>query len=128
MPFTEIYRTYNGAIQGGPNDNIWSLCSGQTSQSGAVNTPGNVPGTSGSCLNQTNRYIQYAGTSMAAPHVAGMAAVLYGELGGVRSVANRVRVENCIKTTTDNIGDPTIYGGGRINVQKAITALRAGSC
>jgi subtilisin family serine protease len=128
MPFTEIYRTYNGAIQGGPNDNIWSLCSGQTTQVGSANTAGNVPGTAATCSGQTNRYIQYAGTSMAAPHVTGMAAVLYAELGGVRSVANRVRVENCIKTTTDNIGDPTIYGGGRINVQKAITALRAGSC
>ena len=128
-PISEIFRTFNGALQGGPNDNIWSLCSGQTSQAGIANTPGNVPATvTASCLGQTNRYIQYAGTSMAGPHVAGMAAVLYGELGGVRSVENRARVENCIKTQTDNIGPSTTYGGGRINVQKAITALRAGTC
>jgi hypothetical protein len=65
---------------------------------------------------------------MAAPHVTGMAAVLYGELGGVRSVTNRARVENCIKSTTDNIGDPAIYGGGRVNVKKAVDALHAGTC
>jgi subtilisin family serine protease len=128
IPFTELYRFHNGVPQGGPNDNIWSLCSGQTGQFGSANTPGNVPSGAASCANQTNRYIQYAGTSMAAPHVAGMAAVLYGELGGVRSVANRLRVENCIKTQTDDIGPATTYGGGRINVQKAITALRAGTC
>ena len=57
-----------------------------------------------------------------------MAAVLYGELGGVRSVANRARVENCIKMTTDNIGDASIYGGGRVNVKKAIDAIRASTC
>lgn len=128
VPISEIYRTYNGVVQGGPNDQIWSLCSGQTSQSGVVNSPSNTPGAAGTCLGASNRYIAYAGTSMAAPHVAGMAAVLYGELGNVRSPANRARVENCIKTQTDNIGPSTTYGGGRINLTKAIDALRAGSC
>jgi lantibiotic leader peptide-processing serine protease len=128
IPFTELYRFYNGVTQGGPNDNIWSLCSGQTNQTGQVNSPANVPGASGSCLNQTNRYIQYAGTSMAAPHVAGLAAVLYSEIGGAPTVANRLRVENCIKTQTDDIGPSTTYGGGRINVQKAVDAMRAGAC
>jgi subtilisin family serine protease len=129
IPYTEIYRTVGGVSQGGPNDQIWSLCSGQTGQFGNANTSGNVPSSAtANCMGTTNRYIAYAGTSMAAPHVAGMAAVLYGELGGVRSVANRVRVENCIKTQTDNIGPAETYGLGRINVQKAITALRAGAC
>lgn len=128
VPFTEVYRIVNGVGQGGPNDNIWSLCSSQTSQFGFRNSSANVPGAGGSCLGQPDRYIQYAGTSMAAPHVAGLAAVLYGELGGARSDANRLKVENCIKTQTDAIGPSTTYGGGRINVQKAIDALRAGAC
>jgi hypothetical protein len=29
---------------------------------------------------------------------------------------------------TDYIGDPSVYGGGRVNVQKAVAAVRAGSC
>jgi subtilisin family serine protease len=129
IPYTEIFRTVGGVGQGGPNDQIWSLCSGQSNQVGNANTSGNVPSsTTATCVGATNRYIAYAGTSMAAPHVAGMAAVLYGELGGVRSTANRARVENCIKTQTDDIGPSEIYGGGRINVQKAITALRGGAC
>jgi hypothetical protein len=57
-----------------------------------------------------------------------MAAVLYSELGTARSTEARARVEACIKSTTDNIGPSSIFGGGRINVRKAVAALRAGSC
>jgi hypothetical protein len=57
-----------------------------------------------------------------------MAALLYAELGGVRTAGNRARVEACIRSTTDNIGDPSIYGGGRVNVHSAIDAIRSGAC
>jgi lantibiotic leader peptide-processing serine protease len=124
---SEPYRRVDNVLQGKYSDNIWSICSGQTNQTGAGNVAGGY-GNIGSCLNNTGRYIAYAGTSMAAPHVAGMAAVLYGELGGTRSVANRARVENCIKTTTDDIGPSSTYGGGRVNVQKALAALAANQC
>jgi len=127
VPLSEVYRFVNLVAQGGPNDQIWSVCSGQTTQTGQANV-GGVPAGSASCSGVTNRYIAYAGTSMAAPHVTGLAAVLYGELGGVRSAANRARVEACIRTTTDNIGPATTYGGGRVNVKSAIDALRAGTC
>jgi len=127
IPLNSIYRFVNGISQGSANDAIWSVCSSSSTNAGSVNA-GGVPSGSASCLGQTNRYWAINGTSMAAPHVAGMAAVLYGELGGVRSPANRARVEACIKATTDNIGDPSIYGGGRVNVRKAVEALRAGTC
>ena len=65
---------------------------------------------------------------MASPHVAGMAAVLYAELGGTRTPANVQRVLQCIKSTTDNIGPATTFGGGRVNVKKAVDAIRAGTC
>jgi subtilisin family serine protease len=127
IPLSEVYRFVNRVGQGGPNDQIWSVCSSETSQTGSSNSSG-VPTGSASCLNNRSRYIAYAGTSMATPHVTGMAAVLYEALGGVRSAANRARVEACIETTTDNIGPSDIYGGGRVNLQKALDALRAGSC
>lgn len=127
VPINDVYRFVNRIAQGGPNDQVWSVCSGETPQTGSVNS-GGVPSGNGSCAGATNRYIEYAGTSMATPHVAGMAAVLYDALGGTRSAANRARVESCIEHTTDDIGPSTTYGGGRINVKKALAALRSGSC
>ncbi len=127
IPLSEIYRVVGGVGQGGPYDQIFSICSSNTSQSGPANS-GGVPSGSGSCLGNVTRYIAYAGTSMAAPHVSGLAAILYGELGGARSAANRARVESCIRTTTDYIGASTTYGGGRINVTRAIDGLRNNSC
>ena len=128
VPLSEVYRFVDRVAQGGPNDQIWSLCSGNTAQLGAVNA-GGAPSGSASCSGQTNRYIQYAGTSMATPHVVGMAVVLYEALGGVRNAANRARVESCIENTADPIGPSSIYGPhGRVNVEKALAALDAGTC
>ena len=127
VPLSEPYRFYNRVSQGGPNDQIWSVCSGQTTQLGAANSAGQPVG-SASCANNTSRYIAYAGTSMATPHVTGMAAILYEALGGVRSATNRAHVEACIRNTTDNIGPSDTYGGGRVNLQSALAALRAGTC
>jgi Subtilisin-like serine proteases len=127
-PLSEPYRIVNGVGQGrGAYDQIWGVCSGNSPQTGNGNV-GGVPSGSGTCLANTSRYIAYAGTSQASPHVAGLAALLYEALGGVRSAANANRIEGCIKNTTDNIGSPDIYGGGRINVTKALDALNAGSC
>ncbi len=127
VPLSEPLRFVNKVPQGGPNDQVWSVCSSETAQTGAGNS-GGVPSGAASCLNNPTRYIQYAGTSMASPHVAGMAAVLYDALGGVRSAANRARVESCIEHTTDDIGPSTIYGGGRVNVRKALEAIKSGTC
>jgi lantibiotic leader peptide-processing serine protease len=127
IPLSESYRRVGNTLQGLIHDNIWSVCSGQTNQTGAGNVGGNY-GSIGSCLGNTGRYVPYAGTSMAAPHVAGMAALLYAELGGVRNAANRARVEACILSTTDDIGPATTYGGGRVNVEAAILAIRSNQC
>jgi hypothetical protein len=65
---------------------------------------------------------------MAAPHVAGAAAMLYAEIGGAATVAKRARVTECIMRTTDDIGPATTFGGGRINVARAVNALKSGAC
>lgn len=128
VPLSESYRFYNGVPQGGPNDQIWSVCSGQSSFGGVADN-GGVPGSMrASCSGTSNRYLDFAGTSQAAPHVAGLAALLYNELGGALSDANRLRIEACIKNTTDIVGPVMTYGGGRINVKKAIDAIRANAC
>jgi len=58
------------------------------------------------------------GTSMASPHVAGLAAMLVGKLG-----RRPARVISQIKNTADDLGTPgadPYYGAGRINVANAL--------
>jgi subtilisin family serine protease len=127
IPFSYEYYRFNQVTQGLTRDNVYGVCASTTAQTGAIDAAG-APGTSATCAGQTNRYIAYAGTSMAAPHVAGLAALLYGELGGVRSVANRERVMQCIRATTDAVGPSSTFGAGRVNARRAVEALRAGEC
>jgi subtilisin family serine protease len=73
-------------------------------------------------------YTSSAGTSMAAPHVAGLAAVLRAEIGGPRTVATAERVKACILNSAVNIGPATTFGGGRIDVARAFALLKSGGC
>ena len=127
IPLHSIHRYANGVLQGSAHDQIWSVCSGQSGRAGAINS-GGVPANVAVCTGTNNRYASLAGTSMAAPHVSGLVALLYSEINGTRTDANRARIVQCIRSTTDDIGDASIYGGGRVNVRKAIEAIRAGDC
>lgn len=67
------------------------------------------------------RYSWAAGTSMAAPHVAGVAALIIGKNGGTM---DPVRVEAALKASADDLGAPgrdPYYGQGRVNAYKAVT-------
>lgn len=72
--------------------------------------------------NLTNAYGGYtymSGTSMATPHVAGLAGLLLSQ-NPARSAADLTRL---ITTTADDLGDPGVdlyYGYGRINLEKAL--------
>jgi subtilisin family serine protease len=127
IPLSEIYRIVGGVGQGKAYDFIWGSCSTNSHQTGNGSV-GGVPSGSGPCNASADRYIAYAGTSQAAPHVSGLAALLYEALGSTRNAANGARIEGCIKNTTDNIGPATTYGGGRINVTRALDALTSGGC
>ena len=63
-----------------------------------------------------------AGTSMASPHVAGVAALIRARWpSSVRSPALRSRVESCLFRSVDNVGSPAVFGRGRVNAYKATT-------
>jgi serine protease AprX len=71
-------------------------------------------------------YTAISGTSMASPHVAGAAALVYDRLGGVRSPENAQTVINAIVNNADDIGAPgwdPVYGSGRLNALRAVRAV-----
>ena len=61
-----------------------------------------------------------AGTSMAAPHVSGVAALIVGRNGGEMSPA---AVERILRETADDLGIPgndDYFGKGRVNASRAV--------
>jgi subtilisin family serine protease len=70
------------------------------------------------------RYIRAVGTSMAAPHVAGAAALILE----ANPSLTPLQVKTLLEETADDLGDPgwdNIFGHGRINVEKALNNLPA---
>lgn len=67
-------------------------------------------------------YQQLSGTSMACPHVAGAAAVVWGS----HRFATNVQIWNLLGSAADNLGNPgwdPLYGYGRVDVDQAALAL-----
>lgn len=70
-------------------------------------------------------YETLAGTSMAAPHVSGIAALLFAQ-----GLSNQQVVER-IKATSDDLGTPgydPVYGWGRANACRAVTNNNLSAC
>ncbi len=74
--------------------------------------------------NGSSTYAHMSGTSMSAPHVAGLAALLFAQ-DGTRSNAT---VRSLIESTADDLGDAgwdQYYGYGRINAYQALGTVSA---
>jgi subtilisin family serine protease len=66
-----------------------------------------------------NGWFWSAGTSMAAPHVSGVAAIIVGENGGSMSPSH---VEQALRASADDLGksgNDDFYGAGRVNAGNA---------
>jgi hypothetical protein len=64
------------------------------------------------------QFAEWQGTSMATPHVAGAAAVLFGA-----GAASADQVESLLQSTADERDDPLRYGAGRVDVGAAVRKL-----
>jgi subtilisin family serine protease len=71
------------------------------------------------------RYIEFNGTSAAAPFAAGVAATIYARFataGITRDATLAARVKEKLRTSVDDLGQPgwdPLYGWGRINAALA---------
>ncbi len=113
---------------------VWAACSKTTLQYVVPTVPaGSPPGTlpappfyrKQTCsLNPNSTFASgFIGTSMASPHVAGLAALLVENVGRSPELIKSILAEN-----SDDIpvygkpGKDDLYGNGRINVVRALTA------
>lgn len=62
-----------------------------------------------------NRYTSLSGTSMATPHVAGVAALVKQK----NPSWSNVQVRNHLKNTATNLGNTNLYGSGLVNAEAA---------
>ena len=78
-----------------------------------------APGTSIVSTFLWNTYVSMSGTSMAAPHVAGVAALVWSEFPGMSNEQVRGQLLN----TADDLGSrgfDVYFGHGRVNARKAV--------
>jgi thermitase len=73
----------------------------------------------------TSTYRYMSGTSMAAPHVSGVAALLLAQDAG----RSNAELRTIIESTADDLGDPgwdPYFGHGRVNAYRAVTYQGSG--
>ncbi|SRR6266700_3637462 len=99
---------------------VWAACS-QTVLADSLDKEGHPVKKIKPCAALSTLVVGAQGTSMAAPHVAGTAALLVSILG-----RNPSQIKARIQQTADNVagnGTTPFYGKGRLNVARAVGAI-----
>jgi subtilisin family serine protease len=91
-----------------------------------------APGVSINSTNYTGGYVVYSGTSMASPHVVGVAALVIAanpaDTNGANGIADEVR--NILTSTAKDLGTSgfdSLYGYGLVQAVAAVAAVGGGS-
>ncbi len=120
--YPAAYDVVMGVAATDYNDARWGLSNYGSFVS--VSAPGaSVYSTCWDSGSSTYRYM--SGTSMAAPHVSGVAALLLAQNPG----RSNAELRSIIEATADDLGDPgwdPYYGYGRINAYRAVTYQGSG--
>ena len=102
------------------------------SSRGFSNQPGKpdvvAPGDKITAPQPGGRYAEMSGTSMATPHVSGMAALLHQARSylGVRQTFSPFSIKETLKEGCLDLGEhPTAQGSGLINFEKELNAIQA---
>lgn len=80
-----------------------------------------LAGTTGTVVNQMSDWDYYSGTSMATPHVVGVAAIVMS----ANPALTNTQVENILKNTATDLGKKgydTTFGYGLVNASRAVEA------
>ena len=122
-----IYNNAPGGFSGTLNGAATAIQSVSMSQADGQFLAANSLGTAASVTTGPGNYASWDGTSMATPHVSGVAALIWSH---DTSWTNQ-QVRDCINATALDLGAAgrdNAYGNGLIQAQDALNGLIAGSC
>ncbi|MCA1839047.1 MAG: S8 family serine peptidase [Actinomycetota bacterium] len=107
-------QTYSSKV----GDAMWGLVAPGGADPNTSSDADEIFSTFWTTQNKTTSFAYLSGTSMAAPHVSGAAAVLLSLGLTPQQTVDR------ILSTADNVGPSLFYGHGRLNLAKAVAGLQ----
>jgi len=121
-----IFNNEPGVVNGTLGDVVTAIPSVGISQEDGAAILGQLPATASISIEQTN-YAAFSGTSMATPHVAGVAALVWSHF---QSCSNS-EIRTALQASAEDLGKPGrdgLYGFGLVQAADAVTYLEQHGC